>query len=138
MRKIDKIIIHCTATKPQMDVGVAEVRKWHKNFGWRDIGYHFLIRRNGSIEKGRPLGVVGSHCRGYNKTSIGICYVGGIDEKGKAQDNRTKEQRIALRELLYELGKTFPFASIHGHNEFSPKACPSFNVQEWLEEEFMK
>ncbi len=137
MREINKIIIHCTATSPKMDIGVKEVRQWHLAQGWRDIGYHFLIRRNGVIEEGRPLEQVGSHCKGQNKNSIGVCYVGGIDEKGKAQDNRTREQQIALRELLYELGKTFPFATIHGHNEFSSKACPSFNVQEWLKEEWI-
>ncbi len=135
MRKIEKIIIHCTATPPRLNVNVQEVRRWHLARGWRDIGYHYLIKRDGTIEKGRPEEQIGSHCKGYNRYSIGICYVGGVDELNRPQDNRTEAQKRSLIELLYELQKLYPEATIHGHNEFNKhKACPSFNVQEWLKQ----
>lgn len=136
MRKIDKIIIHCTATPPRMDIGVDEVRRWHKQRGWSDIGYHYLIRRDGAIEEGRPIDVIGAHCKGYNANSIGIVYVGGVAEDGKTpEDNRTYPQRMSLIRLILQLKAKYPNVAIHGHNEFSYKACPSFDVQEWKQEQ---
>jgi N-acetylmuramoyl-L-alanine amidase len=132
MRKIDKVIIHCSATKPSMDIGAEVIRGWHLKRGWKDIGYHFVIKRNGEIEDGRPLEQVGAHVSGYNTGSIGICLVGGVSEKNVniAEDNFTELQWRSLRNLLKIIKADYRNATIHGHNEFSPqKACPSFNVQ---------
>lgn len=129
MRKIEKIIIHCSATPEGRDVKMETIRSWHLQRGWSDIGYHYVIELDGKIVSGRPLERVGAHCRGENTGSIGICYVGGLDAEMNPKDTRTKEQRAALHSLLYDLTDNFAQATIHGHNEFSSKACPSFNVQ---------
>jgi N-acetylmuramoyl-L-alanine amidase len=140
MRKIDKIIVHCSATKPAMDIGVTEITKWHtepppKGNGWKFVGYHYIIRRNGQIETGRNKDVAGSHTKGHNASSIGICLVGGINNKGEPESNFTKSQWATLERLVRILKVDFPHATVHGHNEFAPhKACPSFDVQEWLKD----
>lgn len=136
MRKIDMLIVHCSATKPGMDVGAKEIREWHvKGNGWQDIGYHFVIRRSGVVEDGRPVEKAGAHVAGRNASSIGICLVGGIDDAGKPEANFTPEQWKALPRLLRVLRTRYPQATIHGHNEFAAKACPSFDVQEWRKRE---
>lgn len=123
------IIVHCSATPPGMDVGVKEIRQWHLARGFKDIGYHYVVRRDGTIEEGRPLGQPGAHCKGRNYCSVGVCYVGGIASGSKIPtDNRTTEQEKALRELLIELLKVFPDAEIRGHRDFAAKACPSFDA----------
>lgn len=132
MRKINMIIVHCSATRSSQDIGAAEIDKWHRKQGWDGIGYHFVIRRNGKIEKGRPLEVTGAHCKGQNKNSIGICLVGGIDADGKPQNNFTDTQFQSLRKLVTDLKNNFPQATIHGHNEFANKACPCFDVKEFF------
>ena len=131
MRKIDKIIIHCSATPEGKDFTVQQIREWHvKGNGWRDIGYHFVIYRDGSIHKGRPVEQVGAHTTGHNANSIGICYIGGCAADGKTpKDTRTEAQRLALIKLVRELKASYPSATIHGHNEFANKACPSFIVK---------
>lgn len=134
MREITQIIIHCSATKPNQDIGVKEIDAWHRKLGWSGIGYHFIICRNGETEIGRDLAKAGAHCRGQNKNSIGICLVGGIDENGKSQNNFTPAQFAALRELVQKLRADFPNASVHGHNEFAAKDCPCFDVQGFLSE----
>lgn len=128
MRIINKIIIHCSATPEGREVSVEKIRKWHKARGFTDIGYHYVIHINGIMEVGRPVGKTGAHCKGYNKDSIGICYIGGIDKNGKPKDTRTEEQKEGIFYLVAELKKQFPTATIHGHNEFSKKACPCFDV----------
>ena len=129
MRKIDKIIIHCSATPEGRDVKMETIKSWHvKGRGWSDIGYHFVIELNGGVKIGRPLEKIGAHTKGHNATSIGICYVGGIDKDKKAKDTRTEQQKESLRELIDILCDEYPDATIHGHNEFSAKACPSFDV----------
>lgn len=138
MRPIDDIIIHCAATYPTMDIGAKEIRKWHvEGNGWNDIGYHYVIRRNGTIEKGRVLDRPGAHCKGHNAKSIGICLVGGleklVDGKTISKANYTQEQWNSLKDLVLELKSKFPFAQIHGHQDYANKACPCFNVQEWWE-----
>lgn len=136
MRAINKIIIHCSATPEGQDFTVQQIRQWHttpkpKGNGWSDIGYHFVIYRDGSVHKGRPLEQIGAHTLGYNANSIGICYIGGCASDGKTpKDTRTEAQRAALVVLVKELRSKFPKASVHGHNEFAAKACPSFNVQD--------
>lgn len=134
-RQINKIIIHCSATTQDMDIGVSEIKRWHLQRGWSDIGYHEVIRRNGSIEEGRPAHVIGAHTKGHNEDSIGICLVGGVDNNMSAVDNFTPEQWRSLERLLTYYLAQYPKATIHGHNEFAAKACPSFNVQEWLHRE---
>lgn len=130
MRKIDKIIIHCAATPEGKPYTVADIDRWHRQRGFRCIGYHFVIYLDGSIHKGRPVEQIGAHCTGQNANSIGICYIGGYTKDGKTpKDTRTEAQRAALIQLVKELKASYPKATIHGHNEFANKACPSFNVQ---------
>lgn len=131
MREIDKIIVHCSATPEGRHTTVEEIRQWHLQRGWKDIGYHYVIYLDGTIHRGRPESVVGAHCSGYNKNSIGVCYIGGVAKDGKTpKDTRTEGQKRALREILNRLKKAYPKATLHGHNEFASKACPSFNVKE--------
>lgn len=135
MRKINKIIIHCSATPEGRDVTVDTIRIWHKKRGFNDIGYHYVIYRDGSIHGGRPEDKQGAHCQGQNANSIGICYIGGMDKDNKkAKDTRTDQQKKALLNLCRMLLKKYPDAQIHGHYEFDNKACPSFDVQAWRKE----
>jgi N-acetylmuramoyl-L-alanine amidase len=131
MRRIDKIIIHCSATNPEQDFNAADIDRWHKARGWSGIGYHFVIKLDGTTERGRAIEKVGAHAFGYNKRSIGICYIGGVDMDGNPSDTRTDEQERALRALIGVLKHEYHLETedIHGHNEFSKKACPSFNVK---------
>ena len=131
MRKIDKIILHCSATPEGRDHDVEDIRRWHLRRGFSDIGYHYLIHIDGTIEPGRPIEKRGAHTAGFNKGSIGICYVGGMDKDMKhPKDTRTKAQKDSLIKLMHELiYKYNKDMTIHGHNEFANKACPSFNVQ---------
>lgn len=129
MRTIDKIIIHCTATPEGRTVSVADVTAWHKQRGFSTIGYHYLIGLKGEVWVGRPEYQIGAHCEGHNATSIGVCYVGGLATDGKtAKDTRTAAQRASLDTLIKQLKTKYPKATVHGHNEFSAKACPSFRV----------
>jgi N-acetylmuramoyl-L-alanine amidase len=130
MRKIDRIIVHCTATPEGRDVTVGEVRTWHLARNFSDVGYHYLITLNGTVEVGRPESKVGAHVRGHNKDSIGIAYAGGMDKSFKnPKDTRTPEQKEALIWLIDELKGRYPGSTVHGHNEYTTyKACPSFDV----------
>lgn len=131
-RWITKIIVHCAATPEGKDFTVADIDRWHKAKGWKCIGYHFVIYRDGSVHEGRPIDMIGAHCKGFNSHSIGICYIGGCTADGKhAKDTRTPEQKLALRQLLEKLHSKYPNASIHGHNEFANKACPCFSMNEY-------
>ena len=130
MRKIDKIIIHCSATPEGRDISTETIRSWHvKGNGWSDIGYHFVIELDGAVKNGRALHKMGAHTRGENAHSIGVCYVGGIDKNKNAKDTRTDAQKDSLNKLISALMLDHSEASVHGHNEFSAKACPSFDVQ---------
>jgi len=137
MRKIKGIIIHCSATKPSMDIGVDEIKDWHvKGNGWSDIGYHYVINRGGTLEIGRDIKKNGAHTKGHNKDTIGICVVGGVDDNGTPANNYTLNQWNTLENLVNELCFSDYMISgfyIKGHNNFSSKACPSFDVQDWLE-----
>jgi len=129
MRTIDKIILHCAATKEGHDIKTETIKSWHvKGNGWSDIGYHYVIELDGTVKKGRPMHRSGAHTKGHNTGSIGVCYVGGIDISKKPKDTRTEAQRTAMDELINELLVEYPNATVHGHNEFSAKACPSFDV----------
>lgn len=126
------IFVHCSATKPSMDIGVREIRQWHKEQGWLDVGYHFIIRRDGTVEEGRPVEAVGSHVKDWNSVSVGVCLVGGIDSSGKFEANFTKEQMDSLEIKLEELQDMYPDAALKAHHDVAPKACPSFNLSHWL------
>ena len=129
MRQINEIIIHCAATREGRDFTVEDITRWHKARGFATIGYHYVIYRDGSIHKGRPLEQIGAHCVGHNKHSIGICYIGGCASDGKTpKDTRTPEQKEALLALLRRLKARFPNATIHGHRDFAAKACPSYDA----------
>lgn len=128
MRTINSIIIHCTATKPLAHINVNDVRRWHRERGFSDIGYHYLILVDGTVEAGRPLSAIGAHCKGHNAHSVGVCYVGGLNDNGKPADTRTPAQREAMRSLLISLKHRFPNAIIHGHRDFAYKACPCFDA----------
>ena len=134
MRTItDYIVIHCAATPHDMDIGAAEIREWHtEGNGWRDIGYHFVIRRNGNIELGRDINDSGAHVKGYNSRSVGVCLVGGVDGDNQPEANFTSSQKDALRDLIYTLERIYPDATVVGHTDLNPnKACPSFDVAKW-------
>ena len=129
MRKINKIFIHYSETKAGKHVTIDDINTWHRQRGFTKIGYHFVIYLDGSVHKGRDISEIGAHCEGNNTTSIGICYIGGLDTNGKSKDTRTDVQKSSLVKLVAELKKQFPDATIHGHNEFSNKDCPGFDVK---------
>ena len=97
MRKIDSVIIHCSATKAGMDFSVADIDRWHRAQGMNGIGYHYVVRLDGTVEKGREVEVAGAHCLGWNGRSIGICYIGGLDTNGNPADTRTDEQKKSMK-----------------------------------------
>ena len=136
-RRINSIIVHCSATPEGRDYTVDQIKKDHKEQGWSDIGYHYVIYRDGSIHEGRNVDIIGAHCEGYNSNSIGVCYIGGLENKPnveykklKAKDTRTEAQKRALIELLNKLKKYYPEAKIYGHHDFNKgKDCPSFDAK---------
>jgi len=132
MRKIDKIIIHCSATPEFKEFDVDDITNWHLAKGWSDCGYHLIIKLDGTIESGRPMNLKGAHTYGENKGSIGICYIGGMDRTmDKWIDTRTPEQKESLIEVLTSLKTEHPDAIIYGHNDFTnKKVCPCFNAKE--------
>ena len=134
MRAIDEIIVHCTATPEGRNISVEDITRWHIDRGFTTIGYHYVVLLDGTIERGRPEEQVGAHCKGHNSRSIGIAYVGGCDKAMRPKDTRTVRQCASLARLLKELKTKYPTATIHGHNEFANKACPSFDVQKWINE----
>ena len=139
MRKIDKIILHCAATPEGKDFTVKDIRNWHLQRGFSDIGYHFVIYRDGTVHRGRPAEFAGAHTLGQNKNPIGICYIGGCAADGKPKDTRTPEQRFALFKLVYELMQQYniPISKVFGHREFANKACPSFDMNIFRKELLM-
>ena len=135
MRDINKIILHCSATREGQDISTETIRGWHVNErGWSDIGYHFVVLLDGTVDKARPVKRQGAHVRGKNKGSIGICYIGGCDADMNPKDTRNEAQKKSLEEIITYLMESYDDATLHGHNEFSSKACPSFNVQEVYKE----
>ena len=126
MRSITLIVIHCSAVKPDQMSSVAQIDSWHRKRGYKfGVGYHYVIRRDGSIEAGRPEWMVGAHCLNHNKYSIGVCYEGGLDARGQPADTRTAAQKATLRQLLTDLHRRYPRAVIVGHHDLNPqKACP--------------
>lgn len=131
MRNIKRVILHCSATAEGDDIHADTIRAWHLSRGWSDIGYHYVIRLDGTIESGRPINKIGAHARGQNKDSVGICYVGGLDSSGHPKNTMTPEQRTSVNRICRALCQVLnkPLA-LHGHREYSSKACPSFEVSE--------
>ena len=150
-RRIDEIIVHCTASPEGRDMTVEQIRKQHKAQGWADIGYHYIIYRDGTVHLGRDVDVSGAHAADHNANSIGVVYVGGVENrpgvlyaKLKPKDTRTEQQKASLLALLMDLRKLYPKAVIQGHRDLSPdknhngtiepsewiKACPSFEAKE--------
>lgn len=148
---IDSLVIHCSATRAGQDVRAADIDKWHKDRGFACIGYNYVIDLDGTVEVGRPLNRDGAHCNtaglsgvSYNKHSIGICYVGGLDQNGNPADTRTPEQKQALANLVYRLINEYPIVEVIGHRDASPdkngdgkitpnewmKQCPCFSVRD--------
>lgn len=147
--KVKYIVVHCSATSPDTYVDARTIDRWHRMKGWLKIGYHFVITRLGDVQPGRTLTEVGAHVQGHNAESIGICMAGGVDAKGKAENNFTPAQWDALRKLVAEMRVKFPGAEVLGHRDLSPdlnhdgvieaseymKDCPSFDVRRWLKSE---
>lgn len=128
MRKISEIIIHCSATIEGKDYTVQDIDRWHRQRGFKMVGYNYVIKIDGTIETGRPIEMVGAHCVGHNRNSIGICYIGGLSVDGKPKDTRTLRQRKSLLSLTNQLLEKFPNATLHGHSKFANKACPCFRM----------
>lgn len=127
--EIKEIIVHCSATPEGRDFTVADIDRWHRARGFRGIGYHWVVYRDGTVHAGRPEGTPGAHCAGHNSRSVGVCYIGGVANDGKTpKDTRTAAQRAALLTLLRRLKNRYPKARIHGHRDFAAKACPSFDA----------
>lgn len=131
MRTINHIVVHCSATKEGKDFRAHDIDRWHKDRGWSGIGYHFVVRLDGEVEKGRPVERIGAHVSGHNRDSIGVVYIGGVDRNGKPKDTRTPQQKLALRALIEGLQGRYPEADVRGHRDFPgvAKACPSFDVR---------
>lgn len=129
MRKINEIIVHCTATQEGKDFKAKDIDRWHKAQGWKCIGYHYVVDLDGTIEKGRPESEVGAHCTNHNKNSIGVVYVGGLDKNNKPKDTRTEAQKKALLELIIALIIKYPQAKIYGHRDLANKDCPCFDAR---------
>lgn len=134
MRRIDEIILHCTATREGKDMTAAAIDAYHRSKGWNCIGYNYVIRLDGTVEKGRCEEVSGAHTIGHNMHSIGVVYVGGLDASGKAKDTRTEAQKSAMLELCKRLLAKYPSARLSGHNQWARKACPCFSVPKWAAE----
>jgi len=130
MRYIREIIVHCTATKPSAKVTVESIDRYHRQIGWNGIGYHYVVYTDGTVHQGRAEEQIGAHCRGHNANSIGVAYVGGLDEDGKPKDTRTAPQRIALKELIAQLKQRYRGAVVHSHRDYANKACPCFDATE--------
>jgi N-acetylmuramoyl-L-alanine amidase len=133
-KRTNWLVIHCSATRAVMDVGAADIRRWHRAQGWSDIGYAFVIRRSGKLETGRPVDSVGSHVKGHNHDSVGICLVGGLNNQTfKPENNYTPQQWDTLRKLLTGLLKKYPKARVLGHRDFAgvAKSCPCFAAKTW-------
>lgn len=129
MKEKREIILHCTGTEYNQIVTLADVRRWHKARGWRDIGYHYLIQQDGRIDAGRDVKLQGAHCKGHNVGTIGIAYVGGL-VNGQPVDTRTHNQKKAIIMLFRQLNAMFEITGISGHRDYCNVACPCFDVKQ--------
>ena len=135
-KKTEMIVVHCAATKPSMDIGYKEIRKWHvEDNGWDDVGYHYIIKRDGTVEVARAEAFQGAHAPAVNSKSIAICLVGGMAEDGGAENNFTLEQFLSLKDLIKKIKMTNPnIVEVVGHCDVQDNKpnCPGFNLKEWL------
>lgn len=138
-KETKEVILHCSATPEGKDIKAKDIRKWHLGQGWQDIGYHYVIDLDGTVEKGREEDLVGSHCVNHNAKSIGICYVGGCDKNMQAKDTRTKAQKDALLDLVFLLLQKYHLTlnNVYCHNNFAKKACPSFTLDSFKRDYLM-
>jgi N-acetylmuramoyl-L-alanine amidase len=132
-RQIDKIIIHCSATPSYRDVSAADIDRWHRGRGWSEIGYHGVIKRDGTFELGRDIDRIGAHAFGYNRNSIGLCMVGGLADDNLPSPEYTKAQWHRLNQIISQLELQYPDAEVIGHRDVANKACPSFDVAAWMQ-----
>ena len=146
MRNIDSIIVHCSATKAGQDFTAADIDCWHRERGFNGIGYHYVVRLDGKLEKGRDVSLAGAHCKGWNERSVGICYIGGLDANGRPADTRTNAQKRVLYQIIMDLQWEYNILQVLGHRDTSPdlngdgviepyeyvKVCPCFDVKEFL------
>lgn len=132
-KETNYLVVHCSATENKPEYNWKTIDRWHRQQGWLGIGYHFVIRTDGTIEKGRDLEAIGSHVKGHNDDSVGICLIGGVDSRGKSVDNFTDEQLQSLRELLDYLLSIYVDSTVLGHRDFPAvaKDCPCFDVKSW-------
>ena len=136
MRDINQIIIHCSYTKPGQYVTASTIRHWHvEERGWSDIGYHYVITRDGELEQGRPIEKAGAHAKGHNSNSIGVCLVGGMKANGTPDCNYTRAQWDKLGSVVGMLQTVYSVGTVIGHRDLdSGKECPCFNVGAWWHE----
>ena len=131
MRQINRLILHSAETPISKDFSAIDIDKWHKERGFNEIGYHFVIKLTGELEFGRGVEQVGAHTFGFNNNSIGICLIGGVDNNGKRTDTRTPAQHRTLLGLVKMFKQIYPGIEVNGHYEFSDKKCPFFKVDEY-------
>ena len=129
------LVIHCSATRADQEITADHIRRWHvDDNGWSDIGYHWVIEREGKLQHGRHAQSQSAHVRGHNHESIGICLVGGMAENSDPEDNFTPEQWLVLEKLIEVLQVRYPAAQVVGHYYFTPyKTCPNFVVEHWVQ-----
>lgn len=134
MRNITHIAVHCSASQPDVKTDVNTIRRWHLQRGFTDVGYHYVIKTDGTLQIGRDESRTGAHVEGHNASSIGVCLIGGIDKAGRSVNNFSSAQFDALSHLLVDLKKRYPGAVIQGHRDFPgvKKDCPCFDVKSWL------
>lgn len=132
--KVTHIVVHYSATYGDQNLDVTDIDAMHKARGWKGVGYHFVITRNGVVQRGRPENRLGAHVKNQNTGKIGICWIGGLDRasgNNVGVDNRTEAQKKALIKLIKELLERYPGAKVVGHRDLAATQCPGFNVQPW-------
>ena len=155
MKRIDAIVVHCSATYEGADIKLDDIDRMHRSRGFNGCGYHYVIELDGTVRVGRSLSRIGAHCNNkskdgtsYNRHSIGICYIGGLDKNGKAKDTRTEAQKLSMLDLIFKLTETYPIKEIIGHRDASPdlngngivepsewiKMCPCFDAKKEYED----
>jgi N-acetylmuramoyl-L-alanine amidase len=132
-REIKYLVVHCSATQPSDKIDASDIYKWHIQRGFTDIGYHYIIKTTGEVQRGRRDSIPGAHVKNHNANSLGICLIGGVDAKGKSTDNFTPRQKASLRNLLLLLKLRYKEAEVLGHRDFKgvKKDCPCFDVRKW-------
>lgn len=133
-KSTDYLVVHCSASVPDIKTDVKTIDRWHRQRGFLMVGYHYVIKTDGTIEKGRDEDSIGAHVQGHNSNSVGICLVGGVDKDGKSVNNYSQDQLLSLLVVLKDLKKKYPNAIVQGHRDFAgvKKDCPCFSVKDWV------